>query len=286
MTTTALHQTLGAGTSAPRKWAASLAPRSDNKPRPLGKLQGMLVGPYGNGKSVLIQSNPDMFIVNADGFSAHIDNPQATMWPAAGESITFEDIVGKVGVLTKMAQKNEPRPETVAFDGLPGLIEMGKGFLVRRYNVKNPASKIDSWADLVTIDRTQWYKLYAIIQGLRSDLRAAGYGTWYLAGLSKKNLNMGQDMLISAVEWPFSDTLANDILSLSEIVVPIVVDWREVIDPETKRKSFVGDRYAHFTDPTMAGIAKAMSITEKIALPKGSGWQALEAAYNKANGLT
>ena len=67
---------------------------------PPGQLLGLLVGMPGTGKSSFVQSNPNAFIINADGTSTTNPNPQACIWPGVTADGQPMDVNNSKMVLT------------------------------------------------------------------------------------------------------------------------------------------------------------------------------------------
>lgn len=290
MTTTV--QTLGVGTAQPQRWAAALAGRNaSNQFYPLDKLTGVFVGERGNGKSSILQTNPDCFILNVDRTAAVVRPLQAVMWPVVDHEngnivdesgrpivLTFEHVQDKVKQLVALARTNDNRPACVGLDSLPGLLALGKMFLARKNNKA-------TWNELWVQDRKWYDRLYEMIEILGYDLRQAGYGIFWTCTLTKKVLSVSQEIQRPAVEWPFSDTFANRIFDLADLIMPVTVEARKVTT-QGQPDAYLHERYVDFTDPFTMGAAKGRNLEGKIKLERNAGWQSLVAAYNAQNPVT
>lgn len=285
---TSTLQTLGVGTAHPQKWAASLAGAPDpNQFYPLDKLTGAFIGERGNGKSSILQSNPNCFIINVDRTAAVVKPLQAVMWPTVdaktgnvvGENgkpliLDFTAVRKKVDQLVALAKNDQPRPSCVGLDSLPGLLALGKAHLAKMQNKA-------TWNELWIQDRKWYDRLYELIELLGYDLRQAGYGIFWTCTLTKKVLTVSTEMIRPSVEWPFSDTFANRIFDLADLIIPVSIEPKKVSTKDGDRYDL--QRYIDFTDPFTMGAAKGRNLEGKIYLPKNEGWKALETEYNKQN---
>lgn len=286
-TSTIDHQKLATGQTAAQEWAQKLAGVIPGpQVYPLNRMFGMFIGPHGAGKSSVIQGNPDCLIINTDLTSAVIKPCRAPMWPHIGPAGTIVDVDGKVfrltweairqkiDMLVQMAKEDQPRPECVCIDSISGLITVLRDWVCRQ-------KKFKDWSE--ADDKTDGSRVYEIVAKVPFELRAAGYGFWYTCGLDRETIQLTRDTASVEKKWAVSESALRRFQYSLEMVVPITIEFEKVTRPG-QPAAWIGKRYADFTDPQTAGAAKNRNIEGKIFLPPNEGWQALQKAYEEANG--
>lgn len=269
---------------------------------PIGRMLGLVVGEAGAGKSFLLQSNPNAFIINLDETPAVCPTSEAVMFPTPGADGRAQDERGNPIVLSwklveekhkqliDLATRNQPRPETVVIDTLGAAIRLLRPHIASLYG-REKFTDVDG--------RLGWERLFDTLIEFGASLRRHGYGVYYIAHLSRKHIPLSEQQHVEEYKILISDGLYARMFPMFDIVIPITTTWdtvEEVREVETK----VGDRtikrqvtdsrkvrkhFATFSNPKLEGIAKVRTLNpiETIALPTEGAWSTLQAAYDAAN---
>ena len=268
---------------------------------PPGRLFGLIVGMPGVGKSCFLQSHDDAFIINSDLSSTTNSKPLAIMWPAMGPEgipieptssghqnclLTWKKILEKKKALIEMSEKNMDRPETIVIDSLGSALA-----LVRKY-VTEKAGK-QEWKELD--GRRAWDDVYEELVRFAVDIRAAGYGFYYVCHLVNAKIPLGDDRYTIRPELTITDSFYKRLFPLFELVAAFETEYGQ----ETKmvpRKNKVGSdgpkrpvvtKYKkHFmtvNDESLSGITKCrVALPDRIELPQEGAWNAFEDIYQTA----
>jgi len=269
---------------------------------PIGRMLGLVVGEAGAGKSFLLQSNPNAFIINLDETPAVCPTSEAVMFPTPGSDGRAQDEKGNPIVLSwklveekhkqlvDLATRNQPRPETVVIDTLGAAIRLLRPHIASLYG-REKFTDVDG--------RLGWERLFDTLIEFGASLRRHGYGVYYIAHLSRKHIPLSEQQHVEEYKILISDGLYARMFPMFDIVIPITTTWdtiEEVREVETK----VGDRiikrqvtdsrkvrkhFATFSNPKLEGIAKVRTLNpiDTIQLPTDGAWSAMQAAYNAAN---
>ena len=270
---------------------------------PPGKLFGFIVGMPASGKSSFIQSNPNALIINADLSSTTTDTPLATMWPAmdpesgmpiepVGSSghrtieLTWDKILQMKESLIILAKGNDPRPETIVLDSLGASIA-----LVRKYVTKK-AGKED-WKDMD--GRRAWDDVYENLVSFASDLRAAGYGVYYVCHLVNAKIPLGDDRYTFRPELTITDSFYKRLFPLFELVAAFECEIgteTTMIEtegpggkkgPKRPNKTQYKRHYLKVNDENLNGITKCrVSLPDKFLIPLQNAWAMFEEMYLNA----
>lgn len=269
---------------------------------PLGRMLGLVVGEAGAGKSFLLQSNPNAFIINLDGTPAVCPTSEAVMWPVPGADgrptdergnpivLTWKLVEEKQKQLIELAKNNQPRPETVVIDTLGAALRLLRPYVASLYG-REQFHEIDG--------RLGWERLFDTLIEYGATLRRHGYGVYYIAHLSRKHIPLSEQQHVEEYKILISDGLYARMFPMFDLVIPITTTWdvrEEVNEVEVK----IGDRvikknnvvskkvrehFATFSNPKLEGIAKVRTLQpmETLKLPNNGAWAALQAAYEAAN---
>jgi len=269
---------------------------------PLGRMLGLVVGEAGSGKSFLLQSNPNAFIINLDETPAVCSTSEAVMWPTPGVDGRAQDERGNPMVLSwklveekhkqliDLAVRNQPRPETVVIDTLGAAIRLLRPHIASLYG-REKFTDVDG--------RLGWERLFDTLIEFGASLRRHGYGVFYIAHLSRKHIPLSENQHVEEYKILISDGLYARMFPMFDLVVPITTTW-DVIEESREVEVKVGDRiikktnvsskkvrhhFATFSNPKLEGIAKVrtMQPMETLKLPPEAAWAALQSAYDAAN---
>lgn len=271
---------------------------------PPSKLFGFIVGMPASGKSSFMQSHPNALIINADLSSTTTSNPTAAMWPAMDPKsgmpvepykssevrtieLTWDKILQmKKDLIVLANQDDDDRPETIVLDSLGSALA-----LVRKYVTKK-AGKSD-WKDMD--GRRAWDDVYENLVSFASDLRAAGYGVYYVCHLVNAKIPIGDDRYTFRPELTITDGFYKRLFPLFELVAAFECEiGTETTMIETqgpngkkgpKRPSTVQYKrhYLKVNDETLNGITKCrVNLPDKFLIPAEGGWEAFEAEYLNA----
>lgn len=270
---------------------------------PLHKVKGALIGRTNVGKSHLIQSCPNSYILNADAASTVVNPIAAQIWPAKdsqgrllgdnGAPITLKwsHLQEKRRILLDLAARNQPRPDTIFLDSFSAAISLAREFVMEKRGATE-------WEAIGGDKRTAWEMVHQEIIGMMDSLHRAGYGFFYIMHVTNAKVEMGENRLVSQPELTITDgfwskfqhalefvgALRTDIESVTETVeTPVTV--RGVT--HTERRPVTTRRKVWFltvNDPEYSGICRARTKTplpDKIYLPPVNPWAYLESIYSQ-----
>lgn len=300
-------QTSTAGPTVTRAWQLPGLRRHNVKPR-LSRLVTLCCAFKNNGKSFLVESCPDAFIINTDrkpvSYSPQPDvyAPNAVIWPTmdngvmyAGENKTVPDViwdtypgsppnaatvVSVIQNLLALARSNSPRPSLVVIDTLGGLRLMIQGFVAAR------AGK----ATISDMDGRQGYgRVNSIIEGLINDLAGAGYGVWINCHLRHQEVpTMEGDRRLKAVD-KFEPDVPDGLWAVIDKRISLVVMLERSRAPakDAKGTTIVGK----YTDRTVLTLNRGMNassmmsqygqLPDTLDLPATEPWAFLESEFNR-----
>ncbi len=293
-------QTLAVGTTAVKARFPGLGFSGKSmKPHLAGNL-GMLVGMPSSGKSSILQSCPDAYVFNLD-LSPTVTDLKATIWPGLDSSgrvidtdgkpieLTWEAVLDKIRILIEMAKSGADRPAAVCFDSHHGLSRVLKPWIAKRY-------KKESFLDA---GEAGWRDHNAAISQLPFDLKKYGYGVWYSCHLSKKYVQLSQELTEPVPELAMTDTLFKQLHPVFDIVAPVKKTIEEIRVPkieelkdgagnvlstrQTEEIQAVHKHYIDFSDPQLLAITKGRNISGRIPFGVDEGWQKFEEAYKTSN---
>lgn len=278
---------------------------------PSGVILGIVSFP-GQGKSRLLQDNPDAFIFNLDLASTVTPGPcPATIWPVlspTGEILnddgkpfqpSYDHVVQKLGILISLAKNNQPRPKTIGFDTLSAWI-----YWLQRWMPPN-APKLNlsrepqiDWKDLH--GEAAWDWLYTHIRDTILSLKQAGYGVvvpMHVSNVKEKRKEGGNTVEITRRAVDVSDKLWRRIKPFFEFVgylacvnepvtttrtITSVVGGRELKQTKTEVVT-VPVRKIFTVDAEMNDYLKPrVGLPPVIDLSGPNAWQAFEKVYNTA----
>ena len=246
-----MNHTLAVGKTAANKYP-SLGQAAGNSQYPLGKMFGLLVGESGAGKSFVMQSNPDAYILNLDETPTVYPNSEATMFPIAGPDgrpvdetgkpivLSWEDIEEKKKVLCALATSNSPRPQTVVLDTIMQALRLLRPYVAKMYGREN-FRDVDG--------RLGWERLFDTLIEFAVTLRRHGYGVVFTCHLSR-----------------------------------ITISGKKV-KRKIKTSEKIRKHIAAFENEKLQGITKTRTLSSltQVTIPRKNAWGALEAAFEKAN---
>lgn len=278
---------------------------------PLSKVKGAIVGPPNSGKSHLIQSCPNSYILNFDTASAVGPATKALMWPArdhlgqvlgdGGVAITpvYSHFQDKVNKLLELAKTNQPRPATIFMDSFSSALRMIKEGL-------QTDNKVTEWRDLTKVmdGRTAWDTVHERMIWVGEALHRAGYGFFYLMHVTNAKIQVGENRTVFMPElagitenfWSkfqygleFVGVVRSTIEDSSK-TVEVPVSYRDstgTMVTKTDRKVVtVKERkwYLSVNDPDFVGITRARvkkPLPDKIYLPETDPWEYLSSIYSQ-----
>lgn len=296
-----MSHTLATGSTVSNKYP-SLGSVAGNTQYPLGKMFGLLVGESSSGKSFVMQSNPDAYIINVDETAAVYPNAPAVMFPVAGSDgrpmdesgnpvvMTWDHVEQKKKILCDLANDNKPRPDTVVLDTISDSLRLLKPYIAKMYN-REKFSDVDG--------RLGWERLYETLIDFAVTLRRHGYGVFFVCHLARKHIPIADNQHVEEYRIMLSDGLYARLFPMFDVVVPVMAAWRteeKVIETvtkvggkEVKRKVpqslKVRKHTAAFENEKLEGITKTRTLSKMVSvdLPESGPWQALEDAFDKAN---
>jgi hypothetical protein len=222
-------QTLGAGQTSAQKFG-NFGIANKRMIVPPSRLLGMIVGFPGKGKTSLFRDHAGALIINVDMSSTPYPKPESPppacgFFPAMDERGGFTDpATGKVVTvdwatvmdlkkrLIEASVENKPRPETIVLDSLSASIRLAMEWVVKERGKT-------SWKE---IDGRQGYEdAYASVVRLGIDLRAAGYGFYYIAHLVDKKIPIGPDLYSKEIELAMGDGLYSRLNPTLELLAAV-----------------------------------------------------------------
>lgn len=291
MSTLASHQTLAAGKPVSQRWTSLGGVSGALQTVRPGKAKALIVSRPGEGKSAILQSNPDAFIFNFDITSPTCPNCPATIWPYASPEtgqamgddgkpfvLTWEGVEAKLKLLFELAKSGSPRPETVVFDSLMSMQALIKDWVCRK------AAK--EWKQLH--GPSAWDDVYETITGTMLALSQHGYGVIFTCHWMNAKIPTGDDRFVIQPELVIGPSLYKRLFGYFEWVAEVKKQesTEQVPDPrfpDLKNKMIarpVTRAFLSVNDPALKDILKyRVNITEPIEVPLGRGWAAFEKAY-------
>jgi hypothetical protein len=266
---------------------------------PLNRCFGLLVGEQNCGKSYLLQSNPECFIINTDGSSAVHANAKAMMWPGVdpltGRTIdvtekpivlTWDHIEEKRQQLISLATNEQPRPACVALDTVTSAVRLVCQKVVRDLG-KSRWEELDG--------RMAWQLVGTILVEFAMSLRAHGYGVWFVAHLARTWRPLTDTTSVEEIDIGLSDGLRSRLSKIVEVIVPmrarsepvtvneprtLVANGRTVTTSVPVQRT-VKRRTLPFEDPTFERIVRTRTLKPlpTIDLDTEDAWARFEAAY-------
>jgi len=268
----------------------------------LDNVFGMLVGEQNSGKSYLVQSNPEAFIINADDSPVVNPKGQACIWPARDDQGRIIDLDGKPLVLTweaierkkeqliQMAQSGVDRPRTIVLDTLFPVLRLLRAHIVKRFNKTQ-------WEDLH--GPMAYEKMYSTLIDFALELRQHGYGVWFVAHLSKKWVSLDETKTVSEYGLSMSEGLRERLSKTVEMIAPVRAVHQTTTEV-TKVTTKVGNkdvtrnvatskpsirRYLAFNDPEFSHVIRTRTLRPlpNIELSENdSPWETFSRAFSEA----
>jgi len=269
---------------------------------PLGRMFCLVCGPPGDGKSTFCQSNPNGYTINLD-LSSTSRYIKGTIWPGVDPKtgrpidnhgdpvfLSWDKVLEIVNQLIAMAEQDLPRPETIYFDSIDGLIPLMITHLVE-INDK------DSWQDMD--GRRMWGILYDLLVQTWNRLRCAGYGVYIIGHIIQTKIPIGDDKYHVGMDFTFGDGLWKRIEWALEMIAGVEVEERTVtrmvkqkpviIEGITKtlKDKEVSEKVRVYVFSTHGGEAdellkQRVNFSDSVTLPEEAGWAKVETAYKKA----
>jgi len=302
--TTAPISNVAAGTLPHQQKWASLGFDSRGMSYPLTKMFGMIVGEQNCGKTYLLQSCPDAFIVNCDLSGSPNPNAVSVSWPFVDSvtgntfdvgkrpmTMTWDAVEAKIAQLVALPPGSD-RPGMIVFDTLGGMIRLLQPWVAAQLG-RSKFTDCDG--------RQAWDRLYAhIIDGVCTKLRTAGYGVWIVAHLGRQWKQIDDSKSTEVLDFMIGDGLRARLSSVVEVIVPIVTEvatvpvTKEVVTQlpggaksvrkvPTTEKQVV--RKIAFEDPAYRNIRRARTPRPlpDIVIPDGGDpWRTLVDEYDRA----
>ena len=264
---------------------------------PLNKTFSILVGTPNSGKSFLLQSNPDAFIINIDGSSTTYPEPKASLWPGwneAGEpvdghgnhvNLTWEEIDKKLKQILEMDPA--ARPKTVIFDSLSLMTRVVQDKIIREHEGKR------YWKDLD--GRYAWDYMGDVILEAANSLRRAGVGVIFTAHMVNKYLPVGENQNVQVWTVQCNDNLFRKIFPAAEFIAVLSPKWttetKQIVTvvkghriPKTVSKKVLKYQLCvRHPDSEFSKCRRA--VPSVIDIPTKDPWTYLETIYNEAPDL-
>jgi len=296
-----MNHTLAVGKTQESKYP-NLGQVAGNSQYPLGKMFGLLVGESGAGKSFVMQSNPDAYILNLDETPTVCPNSEAVMFPVAGPDgrpvdennepivLTWEHIEEKRKSLCALATSNAPRPKTVVLDTIMQALRLLRPYVAKMYGREN-FRDVDG--------RLGWERLFDTLIEFAISLRRHGYGVIFTCHLSRKHIPISDQQHVEEYRIMLSDGLYARLFPMFDVVIPVVAEWKveekevekEVVinGKKVKRKIKSTEKMrkhtAAFENEKLQGITKTRTLSPltQVELPSVQAWKSLEDAFERAN---
>ena len=294
------HQFVAAGTPPAGRWK-SLGFGTVPVAFDLDTVFGMLVGEQNSGKSYLVQSNPNAFIINAD--DSPIVNPQgqACIWPSRNSDgriidldgspmvLTWEAIEKKKQQLIQMAERGEDRPKCVVLDTLFPVLRLIRNHVIKQFNKAN-------WEDLH--GPMAYERVYSTLIEFALTLRQHGYGVWFVAHISKRWHNLSETNSVCEYALSMSDGLKDRLSKTVELIAPVKssIEQATIVEPQTltvagktvtrnvtKTKTVINRELA-FNDHEFIHLIRTRTLRplSNVSLNEGNPWEAFSRAFSKA----
>lgn len=294
------HQKVAAGTPPAGRWARlgfGAVPVSFD----LSSMFGMLVGEQNSGKSYLVQSNPDAFIINADDSPVVNPKGQACIWPARDTNgriidldgrpmvLTWESIERKKQLLVEMAKAGDDRPRTIVLDTLFPVIRLLKQHVTQSYG---KAFFEDLHGPMA------YERIYGMLIEFALSLRQHGYGVWYVAHTVKKWVPVTEASNVQEIRLSMSEGLQERLSKTVEMIAPIravttlesyeedqtvEVGGRRVSRKVTRTRPVIR-RTIVFNDPAYSHLVRTRTLRPMpdVPLDEGNPWEAFSRAFKSA----
>lgn len=273
---------------------------------PLTRMFGMLVGEQNCGKTYVMQSCEDAFIINCDLSGSPNPNAVSMSWPGIDPEgncldvgnrpfvLTWDDVERKVDQLVQLAKTNQPRPAMIVFDTIAGMIRLLQPWVANSLN-RSSFSDCDG--------RQAWDRLYAhIVDRVAMRLRAAGYGVWFIAHLGRSWVQIDDQRSTEAIDFTMGTGLRHRLSAIVEVIVPVVSN--KTVVPRTSNQIIplpggksttrpvhtsetVTTRKFAFGDPRYSSIARARvpnPLSDIDFTDSPNPWQRLVQEYDLARG--
>ena len=299
-TTTPTH-TLATGTTYANKYP-SLGSVAGNTQYPIGKMLGLLVGESSSGKSFIMQSNPNAYIINVDETAAVFPNAPAVMFPVAGPDgrpvdendnpivMTWDHVEQKKKLLCELAVENKPRPDTVVLDTISDSIRLLRPYVAKMYN-REKFTDVDG--------RLGWERLFETLIDFAVTLRRHGYGVFFICHLARKHIPIAENQHVEEFRIMLSDGLYARLFPMFDVVIPVMAEWHteekmietthtvggKTIKRKVPQSIKVRRHIAAFDNEKLEGIIKTRTFSRltTVKLPEDGPWTALESAFEAAN---
>jgi hypothetical protein len=296
-----MSHTLATGSTAQNKYP-SLGKVAGNSQYPLGKTFGLLVGESGAGKSFVMQSNPDAYILNLDETPSVCPNSEAVMFPVAGPDgrpvdesgnpivLTWDHIEEKKKTLCQLATSNQPRPKTVVLDTIMQALRLLRPHVAKMYG-RETFREVDG--------RLGWERLFDTLIEFAVTLRQHGYGVIFTCHLSRKHIPISDNQHVEEYRIMLSDGLYARLFPMFDVVIPVIAEWKveevevekevtingKTIKRKVKHTEKIRKHTAAFENEKLEGITKTRTLSPltQVELPSVNAWDALENAFDKAN---
>jgi hypothetical protein len=298
-----LPQTTGSGvpTALQQKYPA-LGRTGQFSQGPASSIRAFIVGPPKGGKSSILQTCPDCFLMNLDcspSVSPGHGIPLATIWPWLDEAgqvadergritPTYDDVLRKIDILFQLAKNNQPRPKLVCFDSVTSWIEMIKAWMPANAGKLNLADgPRTDWKQLM--GEAAWDMLYTFITGTILKLHSSGYGVYLVGHVVNRNIPIGDGAISPTPELTITPKFWNRLFPHFDLICRVdshtVIEQVNVTVPFPKKVSKPVRRSRMvFRDPKMAGVleCRLSTLPDELILSNDDAWQTFETCYNNA----
>lgn len=277
------EQTLAVGDTLAQKWG-KLAWTGPMGIEPDGELWA-IIGPPKQGKTYLLQSNPDAFIFNFDGSPAVYPNCPAGVWPVRhggrmlnsdGKpmSLTWAAVEKKKQELISLAERDQPRPRLIVFDTVTTMSKLLMEWIPSQMNKP----------DFTSCGQAGWVVRNNKIVDFGLELAAAGYGVcWSIHQVAQKVAAGDQVVKSSELYEPdLSDGLWQALhphpSTIARVVKQVVVErpkdaTGKLLPGQPVRRTVYEFRTY---DPAMPHfLGTRFDMPESVELPALNPWQTL-----------
>lgn len=296
-------QTLAVGSTTGR-WPG-LGMRAVPRALNLDSIWGLIIGEQNSGKSYLVQSNPNAFIINAD--DSPVVNPQglATIWPARNDNgqivdadgspmcLTWDAIEKKKQQLIDMAKANVDRPSCVVLDTLFPAVRLLRQWVPRRLNK-------ELWEQCH--GPQAWDLLYNTLIEFGMSLRNHGYGVWFVAHLSRKWHMLNETSSVSEYTISMPEGLRDRLSKTVEMIAPIQAIMERKVGVKQVQRMVGGRtitenkptetvtirRTICFQVPEFSHLIRTRTIRpiNDVSLDEGNPWETFSRAFTEATTLS
>lgn len=263
-------------------------------------------GMSGRGKTTLMSSNPDAFILNLDLSSTPGDAaPQATVWPglnSAGRPVDpsptgdpedgkeivldYDKVIAVIDTLCEAAEKQLPgRPKMVVIDTLDVLQQLIMDHLLEKQQELRLST--DKKPDFYAIGQRGWTVLSDKILSIVKRLRSHGYGVCIIMQVGEKWVNDGVSDKLVQVRL-VTPSVMKPLRTMAEMILTIDKQGRDKAVRENNKivgKETVWTYTLSHTEKSLGGEGKTRrSLPETIELPVVGGWAKFEKVYAESIG--